>query len=145
MPHVATSVPDLLTRLQGQVRVEGERLVVEDADRLRASGIADVVWSATFSTDADVVEAARWIVWEASQALGARSASIHELYMARGRVEVGGFTVPAVNVRTQVFDMALTICRAAQSMDVGTVIFEPPPRGQQKNHPPPPRAHHPLP
>src|SRR3954464_3832414 len=124
MPHVATSVPDLLTRLQGQVRVEGERLVVEDADRLRASGIADVVWSATFSTDADVVEAARWIVWEASQALGARSASIHELYMARGRVEVGGFTVPAVNLRTQVFDMALTICRAAQSMDVGTVIFE---------------------
>ena len=30
------------------------------------------------------VEAARWLVWEASQVLGARSASIQELYLARG-------------------------------------------------------------
>ena len=75
---------------------------------------ATTVWSATFSTEKDVIEAARWIIWEASQELGARSASIHELYMARGRGEIHGFTVPAVNLRTQVFDMAMTMCRAAE-------------------------------
>ena len=51
-----------------------------------------------------------------------RSASIHELYMARGRGEVSGFTVPAVNLRTQVFDMVGAMCRAAQSIDCGTII-----------------------
>jgi hypothetical protein len=33
--------------------------------------------------------------------------------MARGRGEVQGFTVPAINLRTQVFDMAAAIFRAA--------------------------------
>ena len=47
---------------------------------------------------AGAVEAARWIVWEASQLLGCPSASIHELYMARGRGEISGFTVPAINL-----------------------------------------------
>ena len=82
------------------------------------------MWSATFSTEKPVIDAARWIIWEASQELGARSASIHELYMARGRGEIHGFTVPACNLRTQVFDMALTMCHAAESRDVGTMIFE---------------------
>ena len=35
-----------------------------------------------------------------------------------------GFTVPAVNLRTQVFDMAKTMCHAAERMDVGTMVFE---------------------
>ncbi len=44
--------------------------------------------------------------------------------MARGRGEVHGFTVPAVNLRTQVFDMARVMCQAAQAIDAGTIIFE---------------------
>ncbi|HUR17138.1 MAG TPA: class II fructose-bisphosphate aldolase, partial [Candidatus Limnocylindrales bacterium] len=35
-----------------------------------------------------------------------------------------GFTVPAVNLRTQVFDMVGAMCRAAQSLDCGTIVFE---------------------
>ena len=124
MPHVATSVSDLLDRLAGIVRIEDERLVVEDESRLRAAGIRDLAWTAAFSEDEATVEAARWIVWEASQALGVRSASIHELYMARGRGEVSGFTVPAINIRAQTFDMARVIYEAAASADVGAVILE---------------------
>src|SRR4029079_1977268 len=67
---------------------------------------------------------ARWLVWEASQELDALSASIHELYMARGRGEVHGFTVPAINLRAQTFDMARKVVETAQSADVGAVIFE---------------------
>ena len=44
--------------------------------------------------------------------------------MARGRGEVGGFTVPAINLRTQVFEMAAAVFRAARARDVGTVILE---------------------
>ena len=123
-PSVAASPAELLHLLSGIARVDGDRLVVDDVAAFRDRGIRDVVWSATFSTDPDTVTAARWIVWEASQELGAPSASIHELYMARGRGEFHGFTVPAINLRTQVFDMAAAICRAAQAIDSGAVIFE---------------------
>ena len=123
-PTVAASAADLMRGLSGILRLDGERLVIDDAAALREGGIRDLAWTATFSADAGAVEAARWIVWAASQALGCPSASIHELYMARGRGEVGGFTVPAINLRTQVFDMAAAIFRAAAARDVGTVILE---------------------
>ena len=123
-PTPAGSVSELMSALAGSAHVTDGRLVIDDEARLRGEGIRAAAWSATFSTDAAVVEAARWLIWEASQLLGAPSASIHELYMARGRGEVHGFTVPAVNLRTQVFDMALTMCRAADELDAGTIVFE---------------------
>jgi fructose/tagatose bisphosphate aldolase len=123
-PRVATSTAELVGYLSGIAHVDGDALVIDDAAAFRAAGVRDVAWTATFSDDPATVEAARWIVWEASQLLGAPSASIHELYMARGRGEVSGFTVPAINLRTQVFDMAAAICRASQKIDSGAVIFE---------------------
>ena len=38
--------------------------------------------------------------------------------------EVAGFTVPAINLRAQTFDMARTAFEAASSAEVGAVIFE---------------------
>jgi fructose/tagatose bisphosphate aldolase len=124
MPHVASSVNDLLARLDGIVRLDGERLAIIDEKRLRDDGIRDLAWTAALGEDEAAVQAAQWIVWEASQALGARSASIHELYMARARGEVSGFTVPAINLRAQTFDMARTAFEAALAGDVGAFILE---------------------
>jgi hypothetical protein len=69
-------------------------------------------------------ELARWLVWQIGQSVGVRAASIHALYMARGRGEVSGFTVPAINLRTQTFDMARTVFEAADAADAGAVILE---------------------
>jgi fructose/tagatose bisphosphate aldolase len=124
MPYVATSVSDLLARLDGIVRLDHGSLVVADEARLRGEGIRDLAWTAAFSTDEAAVEAARWLVWEASQALGARSASIQELYSARGRGEVSGFTVPAINIRAQTFDMARIVFETATANDAAAVILE---------------------
>jgi fructose/tagatose bisphosphate aldolase len=124
MPHVADSVPDLLSRLGGAARIDGERLVVDDAAAFRGDVVRDLAWTAAFGEDDAVVDAARWLVHEAARELGARSASIQELYVARGRGEVGGFTVPAINLRAQVFDMARTVFEAADAADVGAVILE---------------------
>jgi fructose/tagatose bisphosphate aldolase len=123
-PTPATSVSDLLRAISDSAHLDGERLVIDDEQAFRERGIRAAVWSATFSEAPAVVEAARWLVWEASQALGAPSWSIHELYLARGRGELSGFTVPAVNLRTQVFDMAAAMCRAANAIDAGAIIFE---------------------
>ena len=81
-PRVAASVSELVSFLEGICHVEGERVVIDDVEAFRATAIKDIAWSATFSEDEAVVEAARWMVWEASQELNCRSASIHELYVA---------------------------------------------------------------
>jgi fructose/tagatose bisphosphate aldolase len=124
MPHVATTVPELLGRLGGAGHVADERLIVDDDAAFRNEVIRDLAWTAAFAPDGPVVEAARWLIHEAARELGARTASIHDLYMARGRGEVSGFTVPAINLRAQTFDMARTVYETAAAADVGAVILE---------------------
>ena len=124
MPHVATSPADLLAALQGAAHLDGDHLVIDDEAAFRDGAIRDLAWTAAFSTDEATTAAAQWLVWEASQALGARSASIQGLYEARARGEVSGFTVPAINIRAQTFDMARTVYETAAAADVGAVILE---------------------
>jgi fructose/tagatose bisphosphate aldolase len=124
MPHVATSPADLTATMGGAAHIDGDRLVIDDERAFRDATIRDLAWTAAFAEDDATKEAAQWIVWEGSQSLGALSASIHELYMARGRGEVDAFTVPAINIRAQTFDMARTVFETAQSADVGAVILE---------------------
>src|SRR4051812_27435450 len=115
MPTVASSPAALLDAIAPSARLDGERLIVEDEATFRGGPIRALAWTAAFSEDAATTETAQWLVWEASQALGAHSASIQALYEARGRGEVSGFTVPAINLRAQTFDMARTVYDAAQA------------------------------
>ncbi|MGK2852080.1 MAG: class II fructose-bisphosphate aldolase, partial [Candidatus Limnocylindrales bacterium] len=124
MPHVATSPADLLQTIRPAAHLDGERLVVDDETAFRATAIRDLAWTAAFSTDETTTAAAQWLIWEASQELGAPSASIQDLYTARARGEVSGFTVPAINLRAQTFDLARTIFETAMAADVGAVILE---------------------
>ncbi len=124
MPTVSTSPTDLLAHLRGALHLDGEQLVVDDPAALRGDAIRDLAWTAAFTTDAATAEAAQWLVWEAALALGARSASIQDLYLARGRGEVAGFTVPAINIRAQTFDMARIVFETAAAHDVGAVVLE---------------------
>jgi fructose/tagatose bisphosphate aldolase len=51
-------------------------------------------------------------------------ASIHDLYLARGRKEMSGFTVPAINLRGLTYHLARAIFRTAKRNNVGPFIFE---------------------
>jgi len=124
MPYVAASAADLLAFVRGALHLDGDRVVIDDLARLRADAIRDIAWTAAFTVDEGAAAAAQWLAWEASQAAGARSASIHDLYMARARGEVSGFTVPAINIRAQTFDMARIIFETAAAADAGAVILE---------------------
>ncbi len=124
MPTVADSVAQLIDLLGASAHLDGDRLVIDDEPVFRDRTIRDLAWTAAFATDEQTIEVARWLVWEASQELGALSASIQDLYLARARGEVHGFTVPAINIRAQTFDMARTIYETAASADVGAVILE---------------------
>src|SRR5213078_1253061 len=69
-------------------------------------------------------EQARWLIWEIGQQAGVRPASIHELYLARGRGAVRPFTTPAINIRVLAYDSGRAVFRAAKRLDVGAVICE---------------------
>src|SRR3989337_147190 len=57
--------------------------------------------------------------------LGAIPASIHDLYLTRGRGEVPPiFTVPAMNLRALPYDAARAVFRNVKKIDAGAFIFE---------------------
>jgi fructose/tagatose bisphosphate aldolase len=95
-----------------------------DDPAVRTSAAMDaLVRDAVFGSD-DAKTRARWLIWEIGQRAGVRPASIHELYLARGRGEVPPFTTPAINVRILSYDSGRAIFRAAKRLDVGAVICE---------------------
>ena len=120
------SVDELRARLDGMAVIEGDGLAISDPDRFRTDLTDDLAFTAVFAGDDGLREAARWVIWSASQALGCGSASIHQLYLARGRGEfpATAFTVPAINVRAATYLTARQAFRAALERDAATVIFE---------------------
>lgn len=114
---------ELLGSLKGILELDAGQLKLLDQEALRAEAIDDLVFTAVFGDD-DVKSAARWLIWESGQWSGVLPSSIQSLYEARGRDEVGGFTVPAMNIRTLTYDTARAAIRAALRHDVGAFIFE---------------------
>src|SRR6266516_901109 len=88
-----------------------------------SANIDALVRRAVFGTE-DEKAHARWMIWELGQKAGVRPASIHDLYLARGRGDVPPFTTPAMNVRILSYDAGRAIFRAAKKLDAGAVICE---------------------
>src|SRR5213075_1873361 len=99
------------------------RVTVKNDASLKSDKTDKLIRSAVFG-DSDEKEYARWLLWEIGQAVGVRAASIHDLYMARGRGEIRGFTVPAINVRGLSYDTGRSIFRTAIKLDAGAFILE---------------------
>jgi hypothetical protein len=72
----------------------------------------------------DVRQAAIWAIREAAHASGTVPASIHSLYVARGKDRWSNKTVPAMNLRGWTYQTCRAAFRAARKMDAGLLIFE---------------------
>jgi fructose-bisphosphate aldolase class II len=107
----------------GAVAVAPGGVTVRDPAKLRSASTDRLVWQAVFGSSEER-EAARWLLWELGQVTGARPASINGLYLARGRGEVSGFTVPAINVRMMTYDTARAVFRAARAGRAGAILLE---------------------
>ncbi|GJG84950.1 aldolase [Gemmatimonadetes bacterium T265] len=107
----------------GAVTVRDGHVTVTDPSVLASDRLDPLVRAAVFA-EGQEREYARWLLWEIGQAVGVRPASIYELYLARGRGEVHGFTVPAINVRAATYDTARAIFRTAVKMNAGAFILE---------------------
>ncbi len=120
---MADATQRLIDLYNGAVALVPGGVKVRDQSKLRSSATDRVVRQAVFG-DPEEREAARWLLWELGQVSGSRPASINDLYMARGRGDCGGFTVPAINVRMLAYDTARAIFRAARAGKAGAIILE---------------------
>ncbi len=110
-------------RVGDAVEVRDGRVTVKDEAALTGPMMDALVHEAVFGTGIARAQA-RWMIWEIGQDVGVRPASIHDLYMARGRGETGGFTAPAINVRGLSYDTARSIFRTAIRLDAGAFLLE---------------------
>ncbi|MEO8089486.1 MAG: class II fructose-bisphosphate aldolase [Gemmatimonadales bacterium] len=120
---MADAIQQVIDLYGGGVTIVPGGIKVRDQAKLRSPATDRLAWQAVFGTG-DEREAARWLIWELAQVTGARPASINDLYLARGRGECGGFTVPAMNVRMMAYDTARAIFRAARTGKAGALILE---------------------
>jgi fructose-bisphosphate aldolase, class II len=120
---MADATQRVIDLYEGAVALVPGGLKVRDQAKLRSAATDRLAWEAVFGAANDR-EAARWLLWELGQVTGARPASINDLYLARGRGECGGFTVPAMNVRMLAYDSARAIFRAARAGRAGAILLE---------------------
>lgn len=107
----------ILTCQEGDVRVLNE-------PSFREKLIDDLIYTAVFSPDPAIQEAAAYLIRRGAASMGILPASIQSLYEAMGRKEISGFTVPAINIRGITYHVAQAVFRAAMKGNVGPVIFE---------------------
>jgi fructose/tagatose bisphosphate aldolase len=101
----------------GHVRVRNEAL-------LRSHGIDSLVYLAAFGNP-ERQPVARWLIWEAAQALDILPNSIFDFYNAGGHDQFPRpFTTPAINLRAMTYDLARAAFRAAIKAKVGAFMFE---------------------
>lgn len=114
---------DILEILDHSVSIEGGKAVIKNRTSLQ-SNIYELSEIAALEKGVFQAEA-QYVMRLIALAYGAIPASIHELYLARGRGEVpNSFTVPAINLRMLSYDSARAVFRSAKRIDAGAFIFE---------------------
>ncbi|MBN1146403.1 MAG: class II fructose-bisphosphate aldolase [Anaerolineales bacterium] len=114
---------DLVALLDGSVALQEGKVKVSNEAKLRSTihHLAEI--SALESGARQGM--ARYLTRLIALELGIVPASIHDLYLARGRGEVpNSFSVPAMNLRALAFDSARAVFRAALPIDAAALIFE---------------------
>ena len=90
--EVTNQLKNIATQDNGGVKIE-------DADKLRGDVLDQLVQNAVLNPSAEIKGLSRFLIKSAALELGIVNSSIQGLYDARGRGEVKGFTVPALNIR----------------------------------------------
>jgi fructose/tagatose bisphosphate aldolase len=119
------SALDLIQRDRGVYEISDSGAVkLRNPQKFISHTLDLLVWNVVFGGNDEIRDTARWIIRSAGLELGVIPSSIQGLYEARGRREVGGFTVPAINIRGLGYDVARAVFRAALHLKAGAFIFE---------------------
>jgi fructose/tagatose bisphosphate aldolase len=116
-------IKGLLELVDHSLSVDGVNVKVLDANKFRMN-IGKLVERSALASDSSAGWS-RYLIRAAALELGVYPASIHDLYMARGRGEAPmTFTAPAFNLRALSYHAARAMFRAANKINAGAFIFE---------------------
>ncbi len=120
---MSEQVKQLLDLVGNSIAVDGAHVRVLDVEKFRAN-VGKLVERSAFASDS-TAGWSRFLIRGAALELGIYPASIHELYMARGRGDAPmTFTTPAFNLRALSYHAARSMFRAANKINGGAFIFE---------------------
>jgi fructose/tagatose bisphosphate aldolase len=115
---------EIANQLKNIATQDNGDLQIDNADKLRGDVLNQLVFNAVLNPSAEIKGLSRYLIKSAALELGIVTSSIQGLYAARGRGEVKGFTVPALNIRGLPFELCRAIFRTAIKTNAGAFIFE---------------------
>ena len=115
---------ELTHHLINMVSLSNGSVHLENADKLRGTPLDTLVTNSVLNPNGEIRGHCRYIIKSVAQELGIISASIQDLYDARGHGKNKGYTVPALNIRGLPYEMSRAIFRTAKATDCGAFIFE---------------------
>src|SRR5712692_10496059 len=118
------SLKEMSDAVKPVATILSDRVSVTSPAAVSGELIDNLARTAVLGAAAELRGTARWIVRSLAAASGVRPASIHDLYLTMGRGSLGGFTVPAINVRAMAYDTARAVVRSAKALHAGAFIFE---------------------
>ena len=120
---MSNPVNELLELVENSLSVEGTTVKVLDANKFRKN-VGKLVERSALASDL-TSGWSRFLIRSAGLELGVIPASIHDLYLARGRGDVPiTFTTPAFNLRALSYHAARAMFRTANKINAGAFIFE---------------------
>ncbi len=120
---MSSELNELLNEIEHSLHADGAAVSVVDESALKAN--LDKLVRASALASGPAQGWSRFLVRSAAQALGIFPASIHELYLARGRGDAPmTWATPAFNLRVLSYHAARAMFRAALRMNAGAFIFE---------------------
>lgn len=118
------SMEEMVKGVSPAATLSGPALRVANRAAVTGELVDRLARTAAFGATAEMRGTARFIVRGLAADAGIRPASIHDLYLAMGRHEASGFTVPAINIRAMAYDSARAVIRSAKGLNAGAFIFE---------------------
>ncbi|MCS7227401.1 MAG: class II fructose-bisphosphate aldolase [Endomicrobia bacterium] len=117
MQEIIKKMSDAVEYKDGEVKIKNLQL-------LKDKIIDELVEKSVFGINETEKNFCRKLIRLIAQELNLGPASIYDLYVSIGKGEIGGFTVPAINIRGMTYDTAKAVFRAANKLNVGALILE---------------------
>lgn len=120
---MSAELEKLLEKIENSLAVEGTEVRIVDEKKFREN--IGVLVEVSALDGGEAAGWARYLVRKAALELGVYPASIHDLYMARGRGDAPmTWSTPAFNLRALSYHAARAMFRSALKIDAAAFIFE---------------------
>ncbi|MCM8830898.1 MAG: class II fructose-bisphosphate aldolase [Candidatus Omnitrophica bacterium] len=106
------------------IKLDNNYIIINDFEKFREKIIDNLIDTIILGESEHLKKICYFIAYNAAIQFGVFPSSIQPLYEARGQGLCGGFSVPAINLRTLTYDLARAIFRVAKSIDASAFIFE---------------------